>query len=54
MSAALDIKSRVEAWRKHPNYGKVCKCGHHAVLHVDGEKECECGCRSFVAREVAA
>jgi hypothetical protein len=51
-----DVMRRVKDWRAHPNYHKVCRCGHRSILHVSGEGRCghvgldqspDCACEGF-------
>lgn len=54
MSALLDqdTQRRVDEWRKHPNYGKSCECGHRAILHENGTGKCNCAETVVVAKRL--
>lgn len=57
------IEEQIKRWRSHPNYRKICKCGHPSVLHVNGEGRCghvknreqesDCDCQAFQIANVA-
>lgn len=48
-----DTQRRMDEWRAHPFYGKICQCEHYAILHLDGTGKCSGVETVVVAKKLA-